>query len=172
MPRITVDFSDVQDFEVLPTGEYSGVITKTTLRNVDVEDKFPYINVEIDIQEALETKEDAGDVEGRKVWMVMSTSPKALGITKQYLENLDLYVENLDIDAEEGDNGDLIVTNPEMVGLPVKVQLSKRKYEGREQNQVEGIWSLNGSGGSSPKKSGGGPKKSGPAKAGGKKAFK
>jgi len=90
VPRITVDFSDVQDFEVLPTGEYSGVITKTTLRNVDVEDKFPYINVEIDIQEALETKEDAGDVEGRKVWMVMSTSPKALGITKQYLENLDL----------------------------------------------------------------------------------
>lgn len=146
MPRITVDFSDVQDFEVLPKGRYAGIITRNTLRNVDVEDKSPYMNVEIEVSEVISSKEDPGDCKGRKLWMVMSTSPKALGITKQYLENLDLFSEEFEIDAEEDDNGDLVVITPELVGLPVEVEVSKRKYEGREQNQVDGIWAVGNSG--------------------------
>lgn len=176
MPRITVDFSDVQDFEVLPIGEYSAIIAKATLRQVGMEpEKFPYINVEMDIQEALDVKGDVGDVKGRKVWMIMSMSPKALGITKQYLENLEIYADDFNIDAEETDTGDLIVTDPELVGLPVRVKLTQRDYEGKKQNQVDGIWALGNSGaGSATAKRAGAAKKAGPKKASGPKkaAFK
>ena len=178
MPRITVDFSEVQDFDVLPVGEYSAIIAKATLRQVGMEpEKFPYINVEMDVQEVLESKEEVGDVKGRKLWMIMSMSPKALGITKQYLENLEIYADDFNIDAEETDTGDLVVTDPELVGLPVRVKVSHREYEGKMQNQVDGIWALgNASAGSATTKRGAGArktstaKKSGPARGG--KAFK
>lgn len=147
VPRITVDFSDVQDFDVLPNGEYSAIIAKATLRQVGMEpEKFPYINVEMDVQEALDVKEEVGDVKGRKQWMIMSTSPKALGITKQYLENLEIYADEFTIDAEETDTGDLMVTDPELVGLPVRIKVSQRDYEGKKQNQVDGIWALGNAG--------------------------
>jgi hypothetical protein len=170
VPRITVDFSEVEDFEALPKDDYPAVIVKAIYREPQDQDKFPYINLEMDVTGPGEKGTFEGDPKGRKLWSILSLSPKALWRTKQVFENLDLYADEVDIDVEEGENGEMLVVDPPLVGVPVIASVSQREYEGRMQNQVDAITSPNGSG--APKKAGGraaGPKKSsGPSRRGGK----
>lgn len=141
MPRITVDFSDVQEFEVLPKGEYAAVIAKAEWREPQDSDKYPYINLEFDVKDVVNVGEDVDLGNGRKLWAILSTSPKALWRMKQVFENLGIYMEELDIDVDDETNA---VLSPELVGLPCHVTVSKRVYEGREQNQVDAITSPDG----------------------------
>lgn len=158
MPRITVDFSDVQEFEVLPKGEYGGVIAKAEWREPQDADKYPYINLEFDVKEAVNVSEEVDLGNGRKLWAILSTSPKALWRMKQVFENLGIYMEELDIDVDDESNA---VLSPELVGLPCHLTVSKRVYEGREQNQVDAITSpdgTSGGAGAKAKPKAGGPK--------------
>jgi hypothetical protein len=141
VPRITVDFSDVQEFEALDKGEYLGVISKAEYRDFpDEPDRYPYINLEIDVTEP-------PDLKGRKLWSVLSFSPKALWRMKQVFENLDIFMDEMEFDVDEETN---MVVSPELVGIPVLCAVSKRIYEGREQNQIDSITSPDGS--AAPKK--------------------
>lgn len=167
MPRITVDFSDVQEFEVLPKGEYAAVIAKAEWREPQDADKYPYVNLEFDVKEAVNVTEDVDLGNGRKLWAILSTSPKALWRMKQVFENLGIYMEELDIDVDDETNA---VLSPELVGLPCHVTVSKRVYEGREQNQVDAITSPDG--GSAPAKKTTGRAKPGARKPAGKPAGK
>lgn len=169
VPRITVDFSDVQDFEALPKDEYPGVIVKATYKEPEDSEKFPYINLEIDVTGPGSKGTFEGDPKGRKLWSILSLSPKALWRTKQVFENLDIYSEEMDIDVEEGENGEMLVTDPPLVGVPVVCAVSTREYEGRMQNQVDSITSPGGN--TAPKKAGTSRTRSGPAR-GGQKKFK
>lgn len=155
MPRITVDFSKVEDFEALPKDEYPSVIVKAIYRVPQDEEKHPYINLEMDVTGPGEGGAFEGDPKGRKLWAILSLSPKALWRTKQVFENLDIYAEEMEIDVEEGENGEMLVTSPELVGLPVLCAVSTREYEGRLQNQVDAITSLNGKAGGPAAKRGG-----------------
>lgn len=128
MERVTVDFSDVEEFSPVDKGEYPVLIEKATWVDPEVEDKFPYINLDLKITE--------GEFKDRHVFTVLSLSPKALWRTKQTLENLGLFQENLDIDYDEDT---LVVTSPELVGLPAVATVSKGKYEGRDTNNVEAL---------------------------------
>jgi Protein of unknown function (DUF669) len=141
VPRVTVDFSDVQDFEVLPKGEYGAVIAKAEWREPQDADKYPYVNLEFDVKEVVNASEDVDLGNGRKLWAILSTSPKALWRMKQVFENLGIFMEELDIDIDDETNA---VLSPELVGLPCHVTVSKRVYEGREQNQVDAITSTDG----------------------------
>lgn len=159
MPRITVDFSDVQEFEVLPKGEYAAVIAKAEWREPQDSDKYPYINLEFDVKEVVNVSDEVDLGNGRKLWAILSTSPKALWRMKQVFENLGIYMEELDIDVDDETNA---VLSPELVGLPCHVTVSKRVYEGREQNQVDAITSPDG--GASPAKKPAGGRKTTAAK--------
>lgn len=133
MARVTVDFSDVQEFEALPKGEYPVVIVKAEYREPQSEDKYPYINLEMDLTE--------GEFKGRKQWMILSFSPKALWRMKDVFENLGIYEEEIEVDYDEDT---MLVTEPELVGIPGIAVLSQRTYEGRVQNQVDALLSPDG----------------------------
>lgn len=131
MPKVNVDFSEVQEFEALEKGEYSAIIAKLTYVEPASDDKYPYLNVEFDITEP--------GVDNRKVWKVWSLSPKALWRMKQDLENLGLDTEEgMDIDYDEDT---MEVTEPEVVGMPCVLVIEQRPYEGRIQNDVKTVLS-------------------------------
>lgn len=140
MARVTVDFSDVQDFEAMPKGEYPVVIVKAEYREAQTEDKYDYINLEMDVTE--------GEYKGRKQWMILSFSPKALWRMKEILENLGLYQDEIEVDYDEET---MFVTEPELVGLPAIAVISQRPYEGRIQNQVDALLSPDDSPGAGKK---------------------
>jgi len=70
------------------------------------------------------------------LWDRMSLSPKALWRTKQTLENLGVFDEDLNIDY---DDESMVVTEPELIGLPVMAEVSVGKFEGRNVNNVDAL---------------------------------
>lgn len=132
MAKVKVDFSEVTEFEALDVGEYDALIAKLTYVEPASEDKYPYLNVEFDVTEPT--------FEGRKLWKVWSLSPKALWRMKQDLENLGFDAEEeLDIDYDEDT---MEVTEPEVVGMPCRLVVKQRTYEGRIQNDVDAVLSM------------------------------
>lgn len=150
MPRITVDFSDVQDFEVLAKGEYPIIVDKVEMRDSQTSD-YPYLNWQLKISE--------GDHKDRLLWIITSFSPKALFRLKDVLENLGVFAEELDIEVDEETN---IVTKPELIGLPGIAVVSQRVYEGKPQNQVDTILGVSGAAKSTGK--GAAPQKKAPSR--------
>jgi len=152
VPRVTVNFADVEDgFEVLEKGDYAVLIEKAEYRETPDPDKYDYINLQLRVTEP--------GSENRVLFNVLSLSPKALWRTKQTLENLGLYEDELEIDYDE-DTMD--VTQPELVGLPAVATVSQRMYEGRAQNQVDVLRSPDGP--STKKTAPSGTRKTAPAK--------
>lgn len=129
VPKVTVDFSQVEEFEPLEKGEYSAIIAKGTYVEAASDDKYDYINVEFDLTEP--------GAENRKAWKVWSLSPKALWRMKQDMENLGFDTEEeLNIDYDEDT---MEVTEPEIAGMPCVIVLTQRSYEGRIQNDVQAV---------------------------------
>jgi hypothetical protein len=131
--RVTVDFSEVEEFEPLPKGEYPAVIESIEYREAQEEGKFDYLNVEYTVTEP--------EFKGRKLWQVWSFSPKSLWRMKQTLENLGVFEEEIEVDYDEES---MIVTEPALVGTPVMLTVSTRPYEGRIQNDVTAVTSPDG----------------------------
>lgn len=128
MARVTIDFSDVQDFDVLDEGEYPVVIEKAEFRPSQQEGKFPYINLELTITDEAH--------KGRKLWMILSFSPKALWRMKDVFANLGIYSDAMEVDYDEDT---MMVTEPEIVGLPAIAVVTHREWEGRTQTQVDAL---------------------------------
>lgn len=134
MPKVTVDFSEVQDIEPLEKGEYEATIEKATFVEPVSDDKYPYINVELTLVEA-----QGG---ASKCWIIWSLSPRALFRMKQDFENLELPADAIDIDYDEDT---MLVTEPELAGMPVIVVCDKpRVYEGRPQSNPVALLSRDG----------------------------
>ena len=126
MPKVTVDFSDVQEIEPLEKGEYEAIIEKATYVEPVSDDKYPYINVELTLTDP--------PGEASKAWVIWSLSPKALFRMKQDFENLGLPGDEIEIDYDEDT---MLVTEPELEGMPCIVVCNKpRVYEGRPQTDV------------------------------------
>lgn len=158
MARVSVDFSQVEEFEPLPKGDYSVLVEKVEYREAQTEDKYDYLNWELSVTEE-------GEFKGRKLWFISSFSPKALWRLKQILENLGVYDDDLEIDYDEDT---MLVIDPELQGLPAMATVSQRTYEGRPQNNVDALTSIDGDAGK--KTAPGAKKKTTPAKSGAKKA--
>ena len=157
MPRVTVDFSDVEEFEPLPKGDYPVLIDKMEYREAQESDKYDYINWELVVSE--------GEHKNRKLFFITSFSPKALWRMKQVFENLGVYDDALEVDYDE--DADNMVTEPELIGTPALATVSIRKYEGREQNQVDALTAIDDG---STKKAAPGAKKTPAKKPAAKKA--
>lgn len=128
MARVTIDFSDVQDFDVMEEGEYPVVIDKAEFREAREEGKHPYINLEMSVSE--------GNYKGRKLWMILSFSPKALWRMKDVFENLGVYDDSVEVDYDEDT---MLVVDPEIAGLPAIAVVTHREWEGRTQTQVDAL---------------------------------
>jgi hypothetical protein len=128
MARGTIVFSDVQDFDVMEEGEYPVVIDKAEFRPSREEGKYPYINLEMSVTEE--------KYKGRKLWMILSFSPKALWRMKDVFENLGIYDDSMEVDYDEDT---MLVVDPELVGLPGIAVVSHREWEGRTQTQVDAL---------------------------------
>ena len=134
MPKVNVDFSDVQDFEPLEKGEYEGVIEKVTFVEAVQEDKFPYLNVELTLTDA-----PGGQ---SKAWIIWSLSPRALFRMKDDFDNLGLPADEIEIDYDEDT---MLVTEPELAGMPVVIVCDKpRSYEGRLQTNAVALLAQEG----------------------------
>lgn len=130
MPRVTVDFSDVQEFEPMGKGEYLVVVDKVEYREAQTEDKYDYLNWELSVSD--------GEFKGRKLWFITSLSPKALFRMKDIFENLGLPSDEVEIDYDEDTN---MVVEPELAGIPAIAVVSMRTYEGRPQDNVDTLLS-------------------------------
>lgn len=133
MARTTVDFSDVQGFDALEKGEYAAVIEKVEYREATEEGKYDYLNVELTVTEP--------GFEGRKLWFIWSLSPKALFRMKQGFENLGLPSDVIEIDY---DDETMLVTEPELAGLPLIAVVTQRVYQGQTQNNVDTVLAASG----------------------------
>lgn len=135
MPKVQVDFSEVQDFEPLEKGEYDAVIEKVTFVEPVEADKYPYLNVEL-------TLTDPPSGGSSKAWIIWSLSPRALFRMKQDFENLGLPADEIEIDYDEDT---MLVTEPELDGMPCIIVCDKpRTYEGRLQTNATALLSQDG----------------------------
>ena len=151
MPKVTVDFSEVQDFEPLEKGEYEAVIEKVTYVEPVSDDKYPYLNAEF-------TLTDPPNAGSSKAWIIWSLSPRALFRMKEDFENLGLPADEIEIDYDEDT---MLVTEPELAGMPCIVVCDKpRTYEGRLQSNPVAVLAQEGTAKKTTKK---------PARAGAKK---
>lgn len=131
MTRVAVDFSQVEEFEPIENGNYLCEITNVEYRDTEVEDKYPYLNVEYTVRED-------GEFQGQKTWGIWSLSPKALWRMKQDWENLGILAEDqeIDIDYDEDTN---VVTEPELIGLQAIVTIKQESYEGRTTSRAQAV---------------------------------
>lgn len=128
MGRVKIDFSDIQDFDILDEGEYPVVVTKAEFKPAREEGKFPYINLELDLTEEPN--------KGRKLWMILSFSPKALWRMRDVFENLGIYDDAMEVDYDEES---MLVTQPSLAGLPAVAVVTHREWEGKKQTQVDAL---------------------------------
>lgn len=131
MPRVPIDFSTVEEFEPLEKGEYNCIIEEITYVEAQVEDKYDYLNLRLSVTDE--------EYLNRKLWKIWSLSPKALFRMKQDLENLGYDLDELEVDYDEDT---LIVTEPDLMGVPCIATVTQRTYEGKIQNQVDVLRSL------------------------------
>ena len=134
MARVTVDFSEIEEFEPMPKGDYAVLVDKLEYRVAQEADKYDYISWELVVTEP-------GEFNNRRLWFITSLSPKALFRLKDILENLGLYEDELEIDYDEES---MMVTSPEVTGMPAMATVSQRPYEGRIQNDVVALTSMDG----------------------------
>jgi hypothetical protein len=128
MVKVTVDFSEVEEFSAVPKGEYPMVFEELVYVEPESEDKYPYINVKASITE--------GEYDGRNVWGIWSFSPKALWRMKQAFENLELPLDEVEFEVDEETD---FVTEPALVGVPFVGVVVTETYEGRERSRLEGF---------------------------------
>lgn len=124
---IKVNFSDIQTFETLPTGNYSVIVESVELRD-SKSSEYPYLNWTLEVQE--------GDYAGRKLWLITSLNPKALWKLQETLAALGYETDAL--------KGELEFDPEEFVGCEAVASVILTQYQGREQNQVESLLPVGG----------------------------
>lgn len=125
MGKVKVNFGDVQEMGAVPEDTYEAVIEKIEYREAKEKGKFPYLNVEYTITE--------GEFEGRKVWEILSWSPKALFRMRDFFAAAGYEDEEYDLDVDEDSN---ILLEPDLTGEAVVLTVENEIYEKKERNRV------------------------------------
>lgn len=129
--RIPLDFSAVEEFEVLEGGVYSAVLEQMLWLEKQEHQKADQIQVKYTITEDDETK-------GTKMSQYLSFSPKALFRMRDFFDAFGADVEELVLD--EADEGVAVILEPDLVGTPVELKITKeRHYQDRKRwvNKVD-----------------------------------
>ena len=120
MAKLRVDFTNVESFEVLPTDVYPVVITNIEEKTGKTSGQ-PYLNIEMTVTE--------GEYEGRKLWGMVSFSPKAAFKVKEFLIACGVSTEDL--------GGNYDVEPEDYIGTELMISVVVDQYEGRENNKVD-----------------------------------
>lgn len=133
MAKINVDFSQIPDNN-MPEGGYEAEITGVEMRTGkenNGQPGNPYLNWEFTITD--------GDYTGRKVWMVTGLTEKSLWKLKETFEALGIEGDALDIEIDDDTNA---MTEPEVIGIPVLVEVVQESYQGRTTSKASKIVQL------------------------------
>lgn len=127
MAQVTIDFSDVADFQALPKGDYPVMVESVELRQSQTSDN-PYLNFSLRVTE--------GEYSNRVLFMINSLSAKSLWRLKETLRALGFEGDKVEITTDPDTN---LVIEPELVGLAAIASVSQEPYEGRIQNRVQNL---------------------------------
>lgn len=128
MSPITVNFSDVEDFELLPAGVYPATVTDVTESENPGPSGYTYLNWEFTILE--------GEFEDRKQWTITSLSPKAAFRLKEVLVAFGVTSDEI-ATMEEFEPTDYI-------GTHVNLSVVQENYEGTLRNSVKSLHAIEG----------------------------
>jgi len=136
MPYTTVNFSDVEDFEALPEGEYGVEIDKVEVRMNKAGDG-KYLNWEFVVID--------GDYENRRLWLITSLKPNALFRLKAVFEQLDVLEGDemeleYDDDQEPSQSAGPRLIYPDVEGMEASVIVKNELYDGKERNKVDTVF--------------------------------
>ena len=130
MPTFKFNFDEIPD-SVPPEGEVEAVIDKVVMK-LGKDSGQPYLNWQFTIVE--------GDYTNQKVWMITSLSEKALFRLRDVFKGLGFTdMVELVIDEDENEQGEQLLIEPELEGVPVTLKISHREYQGRKQASVDEI---------------------------------
>lgn len=130
---LKIDFSQVQEFDLIPEGNYNAIVTAQEVRESQ-SSEYPYINWTLTI--------NGGEHDNRKLWTMTSLSPKAAFRLKEMLVALGEKKEDL--------TGDFELDPEKYVGKGVIIQVIHEKYEGTMRERVKNVY-LEGSTSVGPK---------------------
>jgi hypothetical protein len=129
MPLPLGSFADVEDYEVIPAGQYHATVFKGDLKTAGSEAKHPgseYISWEFNIQEP--------GYEKRKQWMNTSLVPEARSLLKRFLKGVG-YTD------EEMNQPDFSIEIEDVCGREVMLQVSVSESEQYgKQNKVKRVF--------------------------------
>lgn len=141
MAKIKVDFSKAESFDTLPEGTYDAVIEKIEYREpTNPNAKAPYLNVEYTIA--------GGEFDGRKVWEVLSFSPKGLFRMKDFFAAFGIDQDEAELDVDEDSN---LLLDPDLADTPVTLTLEVEPHydkakarKGETVNRVSSVEPVDG----------------------------
>lgn len=120
MAVIKVDFSNVSNFEPIPSAVYPVIITNVEQRDSKTSE-FPYLNWELVVAE--------GEFENRKLWTITTLNPKGYFKLQELLiacgEKKDELTSQFEVDPER------------YIGSEIVVVVGQETYNGRLQNVVQ-----------------------------------
>lgn len=125
MPRVTVDFSEVEAYEPLPPGEYPVVIDSIEMRQSE-NSEHPYLNFTLKVAE--------GEYKNRNIWFIGSLSPKALFRLQAVFASFGLTEATVDLEVDDG-TGTLL--SPQLIGLPAIARCRNEVYQGNLRTRVD-----------------------------------
>lgn len=139
MTTIKVDFSDVeqQDHSPIKSGKYDVVIEDIEVRQAEGKE-HPYLNFKLMITD--------GEYEGRYLYAIGSTSPKAVWRLQEIFQSFGLEDDEYELEVDDDTNQ---LLSPDLIGEAAVATVRNQLYDGRPQPRVV---SLVGGEGAPPKK--------------------
>jgi hypothetical protein len=128
--QIQIDFGAVEDFAALPEGSYPVTVDHVEMRDSKSSD-VPYLSWDLIVS--------GEEYAGRHLFFTTSLSEKSLWRLKAVLNNLGVLEEQMSFEIDEESK---YVTSPELSGIPALAIVTIELYQGRTQNRVEDLVSV------------------------------
>jgi hypothetical protein len=129
MAQIHLDFSNIEEFDPLPKGDYPVVIESAQVRESKENPGTEYLNWELTVTD--------GEFEGRKLFMSNGLTEKSLYYLHQQFLDIGVIDEDaveMDLEVDE-ETGYLI--EPEVAGIAAIATVGTQVRKGKIQNTVD-----------------------------------
>lgn len=128
MAQFSIDFSQVEEFEPLPAGEYPVVIDHVEMKLGKDEPHNPYLNFDLVVSD--------GEFSGRHLFMTGGLTTKSLWRTKALFQNLGVLEDQMELFVDDDSS---YLLQPELSGLPAIAVVHNEVYNNRVQNRVDDL---------------------------------
>lgn len=131
MAKVSIDFSEVPDFEALPKGYYP-VIVVEVVKKENKAGNGEYLNWTLEVAE--------GEFANRKLWAITSLKPTGLWKLKEAFEAFGINLSQVDLDIDDDTS---MLISPEVVGKACQALVEQQMYQGRLNNKVSALFPIN-----------------------------